>query len=247
MVLHNSKSDLPLANFFESILRFPFSRIIFEIFLEVRNPKYFFSTGSERVATFSATLWISYLVFATQRKHLKYQMEIFLVKLMEVVNNENNIKITYEHKELVLEMIVRLYKIKPNFITQLYVNYDCDLFTANIFEDLTKMLSKNAFPVTGLYSTQFLSLDALLTVVEAIEKQCQKKRIEQDQNATTDETIDKSSDDKTTPVVKCSSNLNTKGSGHIMGKHSSPDSYSEECKRAESESKKPLLSNNRLD
>ncbi len=127
--------------------------------------------NSERVATFSATLWISYLVFATQRHHLKYQMEIFLNKLIELVSSENNPKITYEHKELVLDMIVRLYKM-PSFITQLYVNYDCDLYTQNIFEDLTKMLSKNAFPVTGLYSTQFLSLDALLTVVEAIEKQC---------------------------------------------------------------------------
>ena len=75
-------------------------------------------------------------------------MEIFLTRLMEVVNIENNPKITYEHKELVLDTIVRLYKI-PQFITQLYVNYDCDLFTHNIFEDLTKMLSKNAFPVTG--------------------------------------------------------------------------------------------------
>jgi brefeldin A-resistance guanine nucleotide exchange factor 1 len=131
--------------------------------------------NSERVATFSATLWISYLVFATQRHHLKYQMEIFLNKLIELVSSENNPKITYEHKELVLDMIVRLYKM-PSFITQLYVNYDCDLYTQNIFEDLTKMLSKNAFPVTGLYSTQFLSLDALLTVVEAIEKQCMVRR-----------------------------------------------------------------------
>jgi brefeldin A-resistance guanine nucleotide exchange factor 1 len=40
--------------------------------------------ASERVATFSATLWISYLVFATQRQHLKYQMEIFLMRLIEV-------------------------------------------------------------------------------------------------------------------------------------------------------------------
>ena len=200
-------------------------------------------TGSERVATFSATLWISYLVFATQRKHLKYQMEIFLAKLMEVVNNESSPKITYEHKELVLEMIVRLYKMsKPKFITQLYVNYDCDLYTANIFEDLTKMLSKNAFPVTGLYSTQFLSLDALLTVVEAIEKQCQKKSLE-DKTATEtqseEEVLDKSDDKMAVAnLVKCSSSLNTKGSGHIMGKHSkSPDSYTEECKRSESESK----------
>ena len=122
--------------------------------------------ASERVATFNATLWISYLVFSQQRQHLKYQMEIFLNRLIEIVNSESN-HVTYEHKELVLDLIVRLYKM-PDFITQLYVNYDCDMFTHNLFEDLTKMLSKNAYPVTGLYSTQFLSLDALLTVVEAI-------------------------------------------------------------------------------
>jgi brefeldin A-resistance guanine nucleotide exchange factor 1 len=131
---------------------------------------------------------------------------------------------------------------KPKFNTQLYVNYECDLYTANIFEDLTKMLSKNAFPVTGLYSTQFLSLDALLTVVEAIEKQCQKKSLE-DKTATEtqseEEVLDKSDDKMAVAnLVKCSSSLNTKGSGHIMGKHSkSPDSYTEECKRSESESK----------
>ena len=57
---------------------------------------------------------------------------------MEVVNTENNPKITYEHKELVLDMIVRFYKM-PDFITELYVNYDCDLYTHNIFEDITKV------------------------------------------------------------------------------------------------------------
>ena len=134
--------------------------------------------SSERVATFSSTLWISYLVFATQRKHLKYQMEIFLTRLMEVVNSESNPKITYEHKELVLDMVVRLYKM-PEFITQLYVNYDCDLYTHNVFEDLTKMLSKNAFPVAGLYSTQFLSLDALLTVIENVEKGSKKSVVKE--------------------------------------------------------------------
>ncbi len=69
---------------------------------------------------------------------------------------------------------MRLYRL-PGFLTQLYLNFDCDMYTSNVFEDLTKMLSKNAFPVTGLYSTHFLSLDALLTVVEVIETQCQKR------------------------------------------------------------------------
>ena len=31
-----------------------------------------------RLATFSSALWISYLVFATQRKHLKYQVGLLI-------------------------------------------------------------------------------------------------------------------------------------------------------------------------
>ena len=129
--------------------------------------------SAERIATFSSSLWLSFMVFESQRKHLKYQLEIFLNRLNEVVCSESP-KITYEHKELALEIIVRFYRI-PGFLTQLYLNFDCGMYTTNIFEDLTKMLSKNAFPVTGLYSTHFLSLDALLTVVESIEDQCQKR------------------------------------------------------------------------
>jgi len=129
--------------------------------------------SAERVATFSASLWLGFIVVESQRKHLKYQLEIYLSKLCDVVATESP-KSTYEHKELALEALVRLYRI-PGLLTQLYLNYDCDMFTSNAFEDLTKMLSKNAFPVTGLYSTHFLSLDALMTVVEAIESQCQKR------------------------------------------------------------------------
>jgi brefeldin A-resistance guanine nucleotide exchange factor 1 len=113
------------------------------------------------------------MMFEHQRRHLKYQLEIYMSRLIEVVCSESQ-KVTYEHKELALEVIVRYYRI-PGFLTQLYLNFDCDMYTANAFEDLTKMLSKNAFPVTGLYSTHFLSLDALLTVIESIEEQCQRR------------------------------------------------------------------------
>ncbi len=129
--------------------------------------------SAERIATFSATLWLSYIIIESQRKHLKYQLEIFFNKLNDIVCSESQ-KVTYEHKELALDMVVRMYRM-PGFITQLYLNFDCDMYTSNTFEDLTKMLSKNAFPVTGLYSTHFLSLDALLTVIEMIETQCQKR------------------------------------------------------------------------
>ncbi|TRY67573.1 hypothetical protein TCAL_07827 [Tigriopus californicus] len=129
--------------------------------------------STERINVFATSLWVSYMLYEAQRKHLKFQLEIYLTKLIEVVCSESQ-KVTYEHKELALDIVVRYYRI-PGFLTQLYLNFDCDLYTSNIFEDLTKMLSKNAFPVSGLYSTHFLSLDALLTVIEAIESQCQKR------------------------------------------------------------------------
>jgi len=38
---------------------------------------------------------------------------------------------------LFLEQIVLMYKM-PGFITEVYLNYDCGLYTHNLFEDLTK-------------------------------------------------------------------------------------------------------------
>ena len=35
------------------------------------------------------------------------------------------------------EQIVLLYKL-PGFVTEVYLNYDCGLYTTNLFEDLTK-------------------------------------------------------------------------------------------------------------
>ena len=103
------------------------------------------------------------------------------MRLIDVVNSESQ-RVTYEHKELVLEMIVRLYKI-PGFISQLFLNFDCDMYAQDIFEDLCKMLAKNALPLSGLYSTHLLSLDALLTTINSIEVQCRKQMANEDSDA----------------------------------------------------------------
>lgn len=52
-----------------------------------------------------------------------------------------NPKMPYEMKEMALEAIVQLCRI-PSFVTELYINYDCDYYCANLFEELTKLLSK---------------------------------------------------------------------------------------------------------
>jgi brefeldin A-resistance guanine nucleotide exchange factor 1 len=90
---------------------------------------------------------------------------------MELIVSEQS-KITIEQKEIALETIVQLLRI-PGLPAELYLNYDCDLYLPNLFEELTKMLSKNAFPVAGLTSTHILSLDALLSVIDHIELECQ--------------------------------------------------------------------------
>lgn len=99
---------------------------------------------------------------------------MYVKKLMEIITVENP-KMPYEMKEMALEAIVQLWRI-PSFVTELYINYDCDYYCANLFEELTKLLSKNAFPVSGqLYTVHLLSLEALLTVIDSTEAHCQAK------------------------------------------------------------------------
>uniref|UniRef100_A0A3B3W2B2 Golgi-specific brefeldin A-resistance guanine nucleotide exchange factor 1 n=1 Tax=Poecilia latipinna TaxID=48699 RepID=A0A3B3W2B2_9TELE len=128
----------------------------------------------ERMNLFASSMRVCFLLFESMREHLKFQLEMYLKKLMDIITSENT-KMPYEMKEMGLEALVQLWRI-PSFVTELYINYDCDFYCSNLFEDLTKLLSKNAFPVSGqLYTTHLLSLEALLTVIDSIEGHCQSK------------------------------------------------------------------------
>jgi brefeldin A-resistance guanine nucleotide exchange factor 1 len=59
---------------------------------------------------------------------------------MEIIVSESN-KISYEQKEIALDYIVQMLRI-PGFPIELYLNYDCCLNCSNLFEDLSKLLSK---------------------------------------------------------------------------------------------------------
>ncbi|GAB0192278.1 Golgi-specific brefeldin A-resistance guanine nucleotide exchange factor 1 [Grus japonensis] len=128
----------------------------------------------ERINLYATSLRVCFLLFESMREHLKFQLEMYIKKLMEIITVENP-KMPYEMKEMALEAIVQLWRI-PSFVTELYINYDCDYYCANLFEELTKLLSKNAFPVSGqLYTVHLLSLEALLTVIDSTEAHCQAK------------------------------------------------------------------------
>ncbi|XP_023286325.1 Golgi-specific brefeldin A-resistance guanine nucleotide exchange factor 1 [Seriola lalandi dorsalis] len=141
----------------------------------------------ERMNLYASSIRVCFLLFESMRLHLKFQLEMYLKKMMDIITSEN-IKMPYEMKEMALEALVQLWRI-PSFVTELYINYDCDFYCSNLFEDLTKLLSKNAFPVSGqLYTTHLLSLEALLTVINSTEAYCQAKVLnstaQQDQSET---------------------------------------------------------------
>ncbi|BES91822.1 Sec7 domain [Nesidiocoris tenuis] len=149
--------------------------------------------SSERLPVFSGVLQAAFLMFESLRTHLKFQLEHYLGKLSDIIVSDSQ-KISYEHREVALESLVQMWRI-PGLVTELYLNYDCALYCPNLYEDLTNLLSKNAFPVSGIFNTHLLSLDALLTVIDSIESHC-NSRILNERNGTdgnASETVEHSS------------------------------------------------------
>ncbi|XP_034951893.1 Golgi-specific brefeldin A-resistance guanine nucleotide exchange factor 1 [Chelonus insularis] len=127
--------------------------------------------STERLSILAADLQVAFLLFESQREHLKFQLEHYILKLIEIIDSESN-KISYEQRELALEAITRLWKI-PGLPAELYINYDCGLYSSNLYEELMKLLSKNASALMGsMYSIQFISLDAIIILVAEIEARC---------------------------------------------------------------------------
>lgn len=204
--------------------------------------------STERLTIFAAALRVYFLLFEALRTHLKFQLEMVLSHLMEVIISESP-KFSYEQKEISLDCITQLWRI-PGLVTELYINYDCDLYCSNLYEDLTKMLSKNAFPLSGLYSVHVLSLDALLAVIQTIETHCQYRMLNESQyqnkqdvlNATDFVVPENGLDDVRTCV------LQQGASGYLLGQHLLSVDFAESklCSEDTSDKQKPHIQPNRM-
>ena len=76
--------------------------------------------------------------------------------------------VTYEHKEGALDTVLQLCRV-PSFLMELYLNYDCHLYSENLFERLIEFLGKHACPTErALFTTHLLALNSLLTAVNEI-------------------------------------------------------------------------------
>ncbi|XP_050424848.1 Golgi-specific brefeldin A-resistance guanine nucleotide exchange factor 1 isoform X2 [Adelges cooleyi] len=127
----------------------------------------------EKMPIFSSSLRLAFLVFESMRQLLKFQLEYYLSSLINIIVNDNS-KVPYGKRELALKCLVKLWKI-PGLVTELYLNYDCGLYSSDLYDDITKLLSKNIFPISDIYSIHLLSMDALLAVVDSIERHCHNR------------------------------------------------------------------------
>lgn len=128
--------------------------------------------GTERLTIFAADLQVCFLLFESQRICLKFHLEFYLKKLAEIIGSENP-RTPYEMRELALDNLLQFLRI-PSFSAELYINYDCNLYCANLLEDLVKLLSKNSLSATQqIYTIHQISLDGLLTIVADIERNFQ--------------------------------------------------------------------------
>ncbi|NIG59572.1 golgi-specific brefeldin A-resistance guanine nucleotide exchange factor 1 isoform X8 [Pontoporia blainvillei] len=156
----------------------------------------------------------------------RHLFQMYIKKLMDIITVENP-KMPYEMKEMALEATVQLWHI-PSFVTELYINYDCDYYCSNLFEELTKLLSKNSFPVSGqLYTTHLLSLDALLTVIDSTEAHCQAKVLnnltqQEKKEAARPGSERAASDGKAIGMAPDIAGLHVPGGGRLPAEHGKP-------------------------
>lgn len=127
--------------------------------------------NSERLTIFAADLQVCFLMFESLRGHLKFQLESYLKKLSEIIASDNP-KTPYEMRELALDNLLQLWRV-PGFVTELYINYDCDLYCSDMFESITNLLSKYTLSATNaIYNTHIIAMDTLISVVDLIESNC---------------------------------------------------------------------------
>ncbi|KAL2897462.1 ARF guanine-nucleotide exchange factor GNOM [Bienertia sinuspersici] len=99
------------------------------------------------------------------RTRLKLQLEAFFSSVILSLA-QSRYGASYQQQEVAMEALVDFCRQKP-FIMEMYANYDCDLTSRNIFEELVNLLSKSAFPVNSPLSTMhILALEGLVAVIQ---------------------------------------------------------------------------------
>ncbi|KAH0457881.1 hypothetical protein IEQ34_013196 [Dendrobium chrysotoxum] len=100
------------------------------------------------------------------RTELKLQLEAFFsCVILRLAQGKNGV--SYHQQEVALESLVDFCRQKT-FMAEMYSNLDCDITCCNMFEEITNLLSRCAFPVNSLSMTHILALEGLIAVIQGM-------------------------------------------------------------------------------
>lgn len=102
---------------------------------------------TDEVDVLEATLRVCFLMFGSLRSKLKLQFELFLTTLMELIEQLKFID-NFLHHELALDSLAQFISI-PGFVTELFINYDCEYHCTNVTENIVKLISRRLLLVAG--------------------------------------------------------------------------------------------------
>ncbi|KAL5572687.1 hypothetical protein UlMin_022284 [Ulmus minor] len=100
------------------------------------------------------------------RRFLRLQIEAFLgFVMLRALSTQG---VSPQLQEVSLEGIINFSR-QPEFIIEVYVNYDCDPFCRNVFEETGKLLCKHSFPVNSpLSSLKIQAFEGLMSIIHNI-------------------------------------------------------------------------------
>ncbi|KAI1730227.1 sec7 domain-containing protein [Ditylenchus destructor] len=135
--------------------------------------------GSDKAQVFEEVNRAFFLLFQSMRKHLKFQMESYILQMVTLIVSEENDKKQHEFKMIALESLLNFICSIPGLPTELYINYDCGLYCSDILEELTQSL-RNLFLIPQapeVYPEHVLAFDALTAILDVIEENCQSTNV----------------------------------------------------------------------
>ncbi|GAB4855750.1 hypothetical protein Ancab_024394 [Ancistrocladus abbreviatus] len=101
---------------------------------------------------------------------LKLQLEAFFSSVIFRLA-QSRYGASYQQQEVAMEALVDFCR-QTNFMVEMYANFDCEITSSNVFEDLVNLLSKTAFPVNSPLSAMnnILALDGLIAVIQGMDE-----------------------------------------------------------------------------
>ena len=130
------------------------------------------NSQSNNFLILSLTLRVIFDLFSYLKQQIRVQLEVFFISIhLRIAESQSS---SFEQKELVLESIVEFCR-EPDLIIGLYTNYDCQVGSTHLFEDLCNFLLNKA--TEGIHITDnnnkinnlhLIAAEGILAIIDCI-------------------------------------------------------------------------------